>query len=710
MNESQHNAFLNRQSEEFLTIQEFAQICLNHLSWFCFSLGFTLTFAIYYLNSSPDMYTREAAVLLKSETMGAVVAQKTNSTDFNNMALVQQPVSVPNVLRQYTSLALLNDVAKRLGAGEDSVSMIRAAEGIRSRLTVTQDNEQGTIINLKYVDYTPERAEQVLNAVIDVYNEHWLREKNMVARNSALFIKGRLKDVENDLGRVDDSISTYKMHHQITDVEQVSNLYLQRQTDSETDMLKIDNQLSQARYLMSLLNDKNAHDNLLPTNTGLENAEVNEQIAQYNRLLLRLKNNLVGTSSQNPIILRQEAELTDIRNNIISSIGNQVKALQMQLQLITSYNEEAKARVASSPEQSKRLMAVERDQKVKESLYLYLLQKKEENEMSMTYTPVPTQVIDMPHGSNAPSFPNKKSILMAALLSGLVIPMVILFIRVSLDNTVRTKVDIENRTAIPVIGEIPHFNTPKRRFWQRRITLKDLKKGVSTPSPILVEHAKQDLLNEAFRFIRSNLEFMTDNSEHKNLFIITSMYPGSGKTFTSTNLAVALAIKGRSVLLIDGDMRRASTSKIFGNRPLGLADYLAEKAEDMDDISFRHPDYPTLTIMPVGTTPPNPTELLSGPRLEKLLQKVRPLYEYVLIDCPMTENLADATIIGHLADRTLYVMRAGIFQRKLVTTLDTNVRHGKYKNVSIILNGIQNFNHKYGYYYGYYGYYGHSHK
>ena len=208
MNESQHNAFLNRQSEEFLTIQEFAQICLNHLSWFCFSLGFTLTFAIYYLNSSPDMYTREAAVLLKSETMGAVVAQKTNNTDFNNMALVQQPVSVPNVLRQYTSLTLLTDVAKRLGAGEDSVSMIRAAEGICSRLTVTQDNEQGTIINLKYVDYTPERAEQVLNAVIDVYNEHWLREKNMVARNSALFIKGRLKDVENDLGRMDDSIST----------------------------------------------------------------------------------------------------------------------------------------------------------------------------------------------------------------------------------------------------------------------------------------------------------------------------------------------------------------------------------------------------------------------------------------------------------------------------------------------------------------------
>lgn len=698
MNAPQQSKYTG-QSEEFLTIQEFAQICLNHLTWFLVSLGLALTIATYYLSTSPDMYTREAAVLIKSETMGTMVAQKTGNTDFNNMALVQEPVSVPNVMRQYTSLTLLTDVVRRLGLAEDTTGATKLAEGIRGRLTATQDNEQSTIINLKYVDYTPEQAEKVLNAIIAVYNERWLHEKSQMARSSARFINERLHDVEKDLGKVDDSISTYKKAHQITDPERVSDLYLQRQSESEADILKLENQISQAHYILDVLNDEQSRHQLLPSNAGIENPEVEAQIGLYNKQLLRLKNNLVGTTTQNPIILRQEAELTDIRENIISSIGNQIKALQMRLLSMKSYNEEAKARVSSSPEQAKRLLSVERDQKVKESLYLYLLQKKEENEMSMTYTPIPTQIIDMPHGSNFPSFPNRSSTLLAALLGGLLLPMVILFVRVSLDNTVRTKSDIEYRTTIPVIGEVPHFAQRKQKSWLRQLPFQ---KAKPQPSPILVQHAKQDLVNEAFRLIRSNLEFMSDNSEHKSLYIITSMYAGSGKTFVSTNLAVALAIKGRRVLFIDGDMRRASASRVFGDRTLGLADYLAEKADSTESVIYQHEDYPSLSIMPVGTTPPNPTELLSSPRLAQLLQEVRPQYDFVLIDCPMTENLADASIIEHLVDRTLYVVRAGLFQRKLVGSLDANVRNGKYKNLSIILNAIQTYGHKYGYYYGYY--------
>lgn len=697
------NTPTNRQTEEFLTIQEFWQLCRSHLDWFLVSLTLTLSMAAYYLVSTPDMYTCEAAVLVKMETTGTMVAQKQNGSEFNNMALVQQPTSVPNVLRQYTSLAFLSDVANRLNPASDSGGALSKAGAIRSRLTVTQDNEQSTVINLKYVDYSPRLAEQVLSTILEAFNERWLAEKNQMARSTARFIDDRLLLIEKDLNAVDDSISTFKMHHQITNLERVSDLYLQQQNESEADMLKLTNQMAMAQYILDILQDKSTQHQLLPANTGLALPEVETQISVYNTQLLRLKNNLVGTTSQNPIILRQENEIDDLRQNIVATVTNQIKSLQMQLTTVTRYNEEAKEKVTSSPDQAKRLLSVERDQKVKESLYLYLLQKKEENEISMTYTPVPTQILDMPHGSPFPSFPNKNSILMAATLAGLLIPMVILFVIVSLDTTVRSKADIESRTILPVVGEVPFYTPRKYRAWMaKRILFRKIK---DTPTPLVVRHGSQDVVNEAFRVIRSNLEFMSDTPRHENIYIITSMYSGSGKTFICINLALTLAIKGRRVLIIDGDMRRSSASRTFGNREVGLADFLGEKVHTVDDIIYQNEHYPSLHILPVGTTPPNPTELLSSPRLREMLEELRPCYDFILIDCPMMEVLADASIIEHLADRTLYIVRAGLFQRKMVSQLETNTQAGKYKNLSIILNAVPpigRYGYKYGYKYGYY--------
>ena len=185
------------------------------------------------------------------------------------------------------------------------------------------------------------------------------------------------------------------------------------------------------------------------------------------------------------------------------------------------------------------------------------------------------------------------------------------------------------------------------------------------------------------------------------------MYAGSGKTFVSSNLSLTLAIKGRSVLLIDGDVRRASATKIFKNTGLGLADYLGEKVNTPDEIIYQYEPYPSLSIIPVGTIPPNPTELLSSPRLQELLEELRPRFDFIIIDCPMAENLADTTIIEHLADRTLYVVRAGLFQRKQIAELDTSVQNGKFKNMSIIVNATKpngRYGNKYGYYNAYYYY------
>lgn len=690
------------QLENFMSIQDFWILCRSHYRWFVASVAVALMIAVYYLSTTADVYTREAAVMVKMETTRGTVTQSASGNDFNNMALVQQQTNVPNVLRQYKSLALLTDVVCRLDSLMDKDEAKRVAQSLQGALSVSLDDEQSTIINLKYQDVSPERAEKVLNTIIQVYNDRWLNDKRLMANSTARFIDDRLLLIDKELSHVDDSISTFKARHEITNLEQASDLYLQQQTESEAEILKLSNQMHMAQYILDILNDAKSRYNLLPVHTGLESGEAGDQIAQYNALLLKLKNSLEGTSTQNPIIIRQEDQLKEIRQNIIASVSNYIKTLQIQIGTMEGFNADVKEKVVSSPEQAKRLLAVERDQKVKESLYLYLLQKKEENEISMTYTPVPTQIIDMPHGASYPTFPNKKNIVLAALLVGLLLPAVVLFVKESLNTSVRSKIDIESRTQIPIVGEIPYYGEEKKRKKLRNLF--ESKKKRYDPTPIVVQHDCQDHINEAFRILRSSLEFMSDTRQHKNVYLVTSMFPGSGKTFISMNLALTLAIKHRHVLFIDGDLRRATATRTFGNTQTGLADYLGEKVESIDQLIYRHGEYPSLNILPVGTTPPNPTELLSSPRMRQLIEEMRPKYDFIIIDCPMTETLADASILGHHVDRTLYIVRAGLFQCNQVSLLDAYVESGKYKNLSIVLNAVKplgQYGYKYGYYYDY---------
>lgn len=698
------NTSFNKHIEEFLSLQDFWILCRSHSSWFGLSLAMFLLVAIYYLSITPDVYTCEASVLVKEETTQGTVTQSSNGNNFNNMALIQQQTNVPNVLRQYKSLALLTDVAYRLDTIRTKSEAKRVAQALQGGLTTTLDDEKSTIINLKYTDTSPERAERVLNTIIEVYNERWINEKKQMARNTASFIDERLVVIEKSLNQVDDSISTFKTRHHITNLEQASDLYLQQQNESEAEILQLTNQLYMAQYILDVLKDNKSRYKLLPVHTGLTSSEAGQQIAQYNTLLLKLKNNLEGTSTQNPIIMRQEEELGEIRQNIIATISNYINTIQIQIGSMQGYNADVKEKVTSNPDQAKKLLSVERDQKVMESLYLYLLQKKEENEISMTYTPVPTQVVDMPHGSSFPTYPNKKSVLLAAILMGLLLPAVIIFVRESLNTTVRGKLDIESRTQIPVVGEVPLIDNGKKRVELNGIHFKKNKRSRHMPPPLLVQQDSQNAINEAFRILRSNLEFMSDTPKHKNVYLVTSMYAGSGKSFITMNLALALAIKGRRVLVIDGDMRRATTTHTFGNRMVGLTDYLGEKVEHVEEVIYQHDEHPSLYILPVGTTPPNPTELLSSSRMPLLLEQVRPQFDFILIDCPMTESLADASIIEHHVDRTLYVVRAGLFQRRSVYQLDAQVQNGKYKNLSIVLNAIKpvsQYGYKYGYYYNY---------
>ncbi len=686
--------------DDFITIPDLWHICVAHWNWFAASLIICLGLACYYLAVSPSIYTRSVSVLVKQETQGKTTSSKNNDdNDFNDIGLVRQNTNVANVERQFTSLQVLVEVAKRTMHPRTDRDALHMAESIKSRLKTNIENDKSTIINIEYSAPSTDEADRVLNAIVAVYNEQWMEDNNIIAVNSSHFIEDRLRLLRKDLGNIDDSISKFKKQHNITDLEHVSDIYLKQQSESDADIMRLSSQRAMAQFIYDILKSKAKKHQLLPTNTGLNNV-LQEQINQYNSMLLQLKNSLQATSSQNPLIIKQEADLDELRHNILSTIDNQIKVLGIQIDALQGYNEEASSKISSNPNQAKHLASVEREQKVKESLYLYLLQKKEENQISLTYSSKNTQMIDMPHGSDLPTSPKKSLILFSAILFALIVPTIILFTRESLDSSVRCKEDIEHRTSLSLIGDIPLYLQKNKR------NLIDMLIGKRKPNKIrlIVEPDKQDVVNEAFRYVRSNLEFMTTNRSNNNVYIITSNYEGSGKTFIAANLAVSLAIVGKSVLLIDGDLRHASASRVFHARNKGLADYLAEQETDLDNLLYHSAKYDTLDVMPVGTIPPNPTELLSNKRMQTLIDELRSQYDFILIDCPPAEALADTSIIEQYADRTLFIMRAGVFDRRNIPDLDVDVENGKFKHMSIILNATRlggRYGYRYGYHYAY---------
>lgn len=700
--------------EDFITISELWYLCRHHWRWFVLSLTVFVGLATYYLQTTTKMYTREAAVLVKLETNGRASTSK-NGEEFKDLSLVQQTTNINNVQRHLQSLDIAIGVVKKLHLAEGD-KILPKAQSILLGLKVQLENKESTVINLKYVSADPKQAEEILTSFVQVYNEKWQEERNSIADNTSKFIVDRLALLSHELSGIDDSISAFKSNNQITDLERVSDIYLQQQSQSEAQILALSNQKAIAEYVLNIIKDKAANHQLLPTNSGIGSQAVETQISLYNSQILQINNHLTYTSAQNPVIERMEKELTDIRKNILHTIESHIKTLDIQLGAMQGYSGEAEGKITDNPGQAKRLTSIERQQKVKESLYLYLLQKKEENEISSTYnSPTITQMIDIPHGSNSPTSPNSRNVLFIAVLMGILLPTVVVFVRANMDNSVRDRRDLERKTTIPLVGEIPHCNknTINDAYRQISETFGRSHKGKNNSSmrPIVVSPGIHNKVNEAFRVIRTNLEFMTDEKSHlHNVFVITSNNANSGKTFVSMNLAIAMAIVQKSILFIDADLRHASatTTWLHGERDgsLGLSDYLSGKVENVRSVLRRHPDYETLDVLPVGTIPPNPTELLSSNRLGDLIESLRYEYDYIFIDCPPAMQLADTTLIERYADRTLFVIRVGLFDRSRLVSLEDDFTMDKYKNMSIILNGTKPNRHGSGSGYDYdYGYY-----
>ena len=579
-----------------------------------------------------------------------------------------------------------------------------ATEGYMKSLVVSLSDEKATVINLSFQDVCIQRAEDVLNTVIAVYNENWIKDKNQIAVSTSMFINERLGVIEGELGNVDEDISSYKSQHLLPDVQAAANLYMAQSSETNAQILALNTQLSMARYIRNYLTGAANKNQLLPANSGIESSNIESQIAEYNTMQLQRNNLVANSSEQNPLVMDLDQSLKALRGAIITSIDNLMVTLNTQLGSLRQSEQRTTARLAENPSQGKYLLSVERQQKVKEALYLFLLQKREENELSQAFTAYNTRVITPPGGSFLPTSPVRRNILLVAFALGILIPVVIIFLQENLNTKVRGRKDLEY-LGVPFVGEIP-LNGKKPSFWQRwRIRLGHKTKEQGTYR-IVVKEKNRNMINEAFRVVRTNLEFMVHADEQAKIIMLTSFNPGSGKTFLAINLAASLSIKGKKIIVLDLDLRRATLSKYAASPQVGLSNYLAGQPMDWRQHVCHPEDYPQLDILPVGTLPPNPTELLFSDRLETLLGQLRKEYDYVFIDCPPVEIVADAAIIGKLADMTLFVARAGLLERGMLPEIDKLYAENKFKNLALVLNGTETAYGKYGYHrYGYrYGY------
>ena len=577
------------------------------------------------------------------------------------------------------------------------VSLYDMAGVCSSRLSVYAP-EESSIIDITYYDTSIQRAEDVINTVINLYNQNWVKDKNQVAIATSKFIGERLDMIESELCEVEDEIYDYKSDNLLPESGTSSSEYLSQSMQSDMKIEELNTQLYMCRYVRNYVSDPGNADVLLPANTGIGSGTAESQIGQYNTMLMTRNEILSQSSLRNPVVQEYDKKLADQRQVILASLDNQIQVINSQISSTQSRYTQSNRKLVNAHDQSKYLQRIQRQQKVKEQLYTYLLQKREETELNQAFIAYNSRLISAPSGSFAPVSPDTKKIKTYAGIAGVAIPLVIILVMYLMNTKVRGRKDID-KLNVPFVGELPMVERTKSE-----------KKHFTAHSVLEVKSDSKNMINEAFRIIRSNLAFVVGpkSQDQRKVIMVTSINAGSGKTFIMANLAASFAISGKRVLVLDLDLRKRSISKYVGRPKAGVSTYLSGQTDDWRTTLVPMPGYENLIMMPAGRTSPNPSELLQDARMQQLIDEAKQEFDYIFLDCPPAEIVADATIIKPLAEVTLFVVRVGVMERSHLPVIEQYYKDKTFNNLCLILNGSEALHSRYGYYrygYGYsYGY------
>lgn len=586
------------------------------------------------------------------------------------------------------------DIQLRIGITSEHA----AIEIYMQKLSADLTDADAEVIDLTMTDQNVQRATDVLNTIVEVYNEFWVRDKNRMAVATSQFINERLEMLVKELGEVDSDIADYQSAHHMPDLEQTSKMYLEETSQVSKGIIEAQNQLAMARYTRDYVNNPANADKVIPVLTGVGNSGLEQLVKDYNTLLLTRDNLIENSSANNPIVESYNVQVRGLRESLIKSVNSYVGSLEANLRSLEGAQGANMSQLASTPTQAKYLGTIKRDQAIKEQLYLFLLQKREENDLSQAFNAYNTRIITPPFGAQQPVSPKTAAIVMVSLILGLMVPAVALYFVKVCDTKVRGRKDLDN-LPIPFTGEIPQIGS-KKRIRNLFRSKKARQKEIDTPKPIVAE-GKRDVPNEAFRVVRSNIDLMLGRDSRHNVLMVTSFNPGSGKSFVAFNLGASFALKHKRVLLIDGDLRHGSLSGYVGSPTRGLSSYLTGKLDDFSKIIYPVKETEGLFVIPIGKRPPNPAELLEGNRFGELLDAVRGDFDIIMVDCPPVNVVVDTQLLNRYADATIFVVRAGLLERSAIKDLTQLYNEKKLRRMSILLNGTESAHSSY-YTYGNY--------
>lgn len=546
--------------------------------------------------------------------------------------------------------------------------------------------KESSVVNLTLNDVSPQRAEDYLNMLVEVYKADMVNDKNQMALNTDRFINERLAVLEQDLGGVDGKIATFKQQNKLTDLMSEAGLATGNTNQIQQQSFGLENQLQLVEFIREYLTDPKKAKDLIPSNTGVADVNIESQISEYNKLLLERDKLLQNSGAENPIVTDMNQALELSRQAIVRSVDNAIASLKIRIKNMKAQEARSAQRLSAVPQHEKYMLSVERQQKVKEQLYVYLLQKREENALAQSITESNARLIEAAKGPAGPISPNGMQYYLIAVVIGLGGPLAVMVLSLMLDTRIRNRKDIEGKISLPFLGDIPY------------------KKGNNGALAVSVDGT--DAVTESFRMLRTNLSFMKEDGHAVRVLMTTSMNENAGKTFIASNLAAMMAFAGKRVLLVDLDIRKASLSRQFGGkRQKGVTHYLIGQVEQVEELIHPVSDCPGLDIIYSGAIPPNPAELLLSDKLDELIRAVKDRYDLILLDSVPMGVVADATIVARLTEMTLFVARAGVLDRRQLPDIEQIYQSGKLKNIALVLNSVKEEQLGYGHYgYARYGY------
>ncbi|MCI9846271.1 GumC family protein [Flavobacterium pectinovorum] len=552
-------------------------------------------------------------------------------------------------------------------------------EDFRKKLKVEPLSKTSSVVNVSITDPVKKKAEDFLDNMIQIYNKDAAEDKNFISENTSKFISERLALITQELDGVEQDVESFKKANQLTDIESEAKLFIEGSNEYDKKGIETEIQLNVVSSLLDFIK-KSTNSDLLPTNIITDNGDAGGLITSYNKLVLDRNRILKSATTENPSVIKLDQQITSLKANVATSLRRMQSNLQIQNRDLKSQESLLNSKIGKIPVQERQFRVIARQQKVKEELYLYLLQKREETAISLAATEPNARVIDAAKANKIPESPKKNIIYIAGFLIGLLIPFGIVYGYDLLDTKIKSRLDLEGKTQIPFIGDIP--------------TSDDANELIKTDS--------RTSSAEAIRIVRTNLEFMLTNVSEglaKTIFV-TSTFPAEGKTLVSVNLAATFALSGRKVLLVGMDIRNPKFMDYFAMPNVGLTNYLSSNDTDVSKYIIKHNEYENFYILPSGVIPPNPAELLMGRNVDTLFQTLKKEYDYIIVDTAPVSLVADTLLVAKNADTFVYVMRANVLEKRMLSIANTFYREKKLPNMCLVLNDTDSTK-GYGYGYGY---------